>query len=115
MYFFADLAPTFQNPPHAGQIELPSNGKILLCEAKGYPEPVYRWLKDGVFLSAQNDTSTLLVFKDLDRNDAGAYQCVASNNAGAIISKKAVLRVACKFTFFFINPSPTYIFIHNGM
>lgn len=61
----------------------------------GYPQPQYRWLKDGVELG---DFSTEHFYRILNtrREDGGSYQCVAKNEVGSILSKKIDVTVACK-------------------
>lgn len=62
----------------------------------GYPQPEYRWMKDGQF---QTEFSTEPVYKiqSIRREDAGVYQCVARNAVGAIFSDQVQVLVACKF------------------
>ena len=62
----------------------------------GYPQPQYRWLKDGVELG---DFSTEHFYRILNtrREDGGSYQCVARNDVGSILSKKIDVTVACKY------------------
>ena len=62
----------------------------------GYPQPKYRWMKDGVFLS---DFSSEHFYKiqSVSRSDAGNYRCYSKNSVGTIISENIKLTVACKF------------------
>lgn len=91
------MPPTdFYEQPAGGQPEQLSNDKVLVCHADGIPQPVYRWKKDGRFMDERNSTSTSLKVEDLDRSDAGEYQCVASNAYGALLSNTAHVRVACE-------------------
>lgn len=59
---------------------------------------MYKWLKNGVSLG---DYSSELFHKihNTQREDAGAYQCIAKNDVGAIFSEKNNIVVACKFIF----------------
>ena len=63
----------------------------------GYPQPEYRWMKDGSF---QTEFSSEPVYKiqSIRREDAGVYQCVARNAVGSIFSDQVQILVACKFT-----------------
>ncbi|CAG4981190.1 unnamed protein product [Parnassius apollo] len=67
--------------------------KILQCSAVGIPQPIYRWLKNGVPLG---EFSSELFYKihNTQRQDAGAYQCIAKNDVGAIFSEKNNIVVA---------------------
>ncbi|KAK9504659.1 hypothetical protein O3M35_010943 [Rhynocoris fuscipes] len=59
----------------------------------GYPQPQYKWLKDGVELS---DFTSEHFHRILNtrREDGGSYQCIARNDVGAILSKKIDITVA---------------------
>lgn len=59
---------------------------------------MYRWLKNGIPLG---EYSSELFHKihNTHREDAGAYQCIAKNDVGAIFSEKNNIVVACKFIF----------------
>ncbi|BES97569.1 Immunoglobulin V-set domain [Nesidiocoris tenuis] len=67
--------------------------KILQCQALGYPQPQYKWFKDGVELS---DFTTENFFRIVNtrREDGGTYVCMAKNDVGAILSKKIDITVA---------------------
>ena len=88
---------TFIDQPKAGSPELQGNAKVLLCQANGMPEPVYRWKKDGHYMTSHNVTETTLRIQGIQRSDAGEYQCMASNVHGAILSNTARIRVACEY------------------
>lgn len=57
---------------------------------------MYRWLKNGVPLG---DYSSELFYKihNTQRQDAGAYQCIAKNDVGAVYSEKNQIVVACEY------------------
>ena len=57
---------------------------------------MYRWLKDGQYLGDMT-VDHFYKIQSSTRNDAGDYQCIASNEAGAIFSEKIKVTVACKF------------------
>ncbi|XP_026329233.1 protein sidekick isoform X2 [Hyposmocoma kahamanoa] len=80
-------------PSSSNSIVREGTTKILQCSAIGIPQPMYRWLKNGVPLG---DYSSELFHKihNTQRDDAGAYQCIAKNDVGAIFSEKNNIVVA---------------------
>ncbi|KAL4705138.1 hypothetical protein ACJJTC_018709 [Scirpophaga incertulas] len=80
-------------PSSSNSIVREGTTKILQCSAIGIPQPLYRWMKNGIPLS---DYSTELFYKihNTKRNDAGSYQCIAKNDVGAIFSEKNNIVVA---------------------
>nr|XP_049695374.1 protein sidekick isoform X4 [Helicoverpa armigera] len=80
-------------PSSSNSIVREGTTKILQCSAMGIPQPMYRWLRNGVPLS---DYSSELFYKihNTQRQDAGAYQCIAKNDVGAIFSEKNNIVVA---------------------
>lgn len=55
------------------------------CSAVGNTVPQYRWLKDGIYVSALN-YSGVFVIDSLRKTDAGLYSCIAFSEVGNIIS-----------------------------
>ncbi|XP_050742510.1 protein sidekick isoform X9 [Drosophila biarmipes] len=87
-------APRFTTHPSAsGSIVSEGSTKILQCHALGYPQPTYRWLKDGVPVG-DFSSSQFYRFHSTRREDAGSYQCIARNDAGSIFSEKSDVVVA---------------------
>ncbi|KAL0272261.1 UNVERIFIED_CONTAM: hypothetical protein PYX00_005306 [Menopon gallinae] len=87
-------APKFITQPSAsGNIVPEGRIKILQCQALGYPQPKYKWVRDGVSLG---DFSSELFYRILNirREDAGSYQCIAKNDVGSIFSQKSDVSVA---------------------
>uniref|UniRef100_A0A2A4JBT0 Hemolin n=1 Tax=Heliothis virescens TaxID=7102 RepID=A0A2A4JBT0_HELVI len=80
-------------PSSSNSIVREGTTKILQCSAMGIPQPMYRWLRNGAPLS---DYSSELFYKihNTQRQDAGAYQCMAKNDVGAIFSEKNNIVVA---------------------
>ena len=70
--------------------------KILQCQAVGVPQPEIRWLKDGMYLG-EFTTEYFYRIQEIQRKDAGEYQCIARNSIGAIFSEKAKVTVACEY------------------
>ena len=78
----------------------------------GYPQPEYRWMKDGSF---QTEFSSEPVYKiqSIRREDAGVYQCVARNAVGSIFSEQVQVLVACtSHTTIYKNQTVNIVFIN---
>ena len=89
-------APRFITQPSAsGSIVAVGRTKILQCQALGFPQPQYRWLKDGDFISGFSSEHFYKI-QSVEREDAGSYQCIAKNSVGSILSEIIPLSVACK-------------------
>ena len=59
-----------------------ANTLFLKCKAEGVPTPLVIWRKDGkVLQSRANDTN--FVHENATKDDAGNYECIASNSAGS--------------------------------
>ncbi|XP_013182226.1 PREDICTED: protein sidekick isoform X2 [Papilio xuthus] len=80
-------------PSSLNSIVREGTSKILQCSAVGIPQPMYRWLKNGVPLS-EYSTDIFYKIHNTQRQDAGAYQCIAKNDVGAIFSEKNNIVVA---------------------
>ncbi|KAG8231181.1 hypothetical protein J437_LFUL007941 [Ladona fulva] len=64
---------------------------------QGYPEPEYLWLKDGLPIGGGGfSPQHFHKIPATRREDAGIYQCVARNIAGAIFGEK--IRVSVAYT-----------------
>ena len=82
--------PGFSTRPKNQTVSLHSKVK-LICQAKGYPEPVISWTRDDGYnfeevrgrLELSNDVSTLTI-ANVNVNDTGKFTCTASNSAGNI-------------------------------
>ncbi|XP_039620070.1 roundabout homolog 1 isoform X2 [Polypterus senegalus] len=77
---------------------------ILNCTApKGHPEPNVTWKKDGVPLNRSSGQYSILngrlLISHTQKNDSGAYVCIASNTVGLRESRVARLSVLEKPTF----------------
>ncbi|XP_037934636.1 protein sidekick isoform X4 [Teleopsis dalmanni] len=87
-------APRFTTQPSSsGSIVSEGRNKILQCHALGYPQPTYRWLKDGVPIGDFSPSQYYRIH-NTRRGDAGSYQCIAKNDAGSIFSEKIDVVVA---------------------
>ncbi|XP_059054428.1 protein sidekick [Achroia grisella] len=98
-------------PSSSNSIVREGTTKILQCSAIGIPQPMYRWLKNGVPLG---EYSSELFYKihNTQRQDAGAYQCIAKNDVGAIFSEKNNIVVA--YMGVFENASEQVVTAESG-
>ncbi|CAH1794891.1 unnamed protein product [Owenia fusiformis] len=89
--------------PLGGDTTHVGNRHFLLCISDGsaFPAPVYRWKKDNVFIT-ENSTDRTLKLENIQRNDAGLYQCLAANQFGAVLSRTS--KVGVTYIFPFSNP-----------
>ncbi|XP_054168536.1 neuroglian-like isoform X2 [Oppia nitens] len=87
----------FQVAQSSDEVERPF---ALECEAKGDPEPTYRWIKNGLEFNYvaydkrinQQPRRGTLVFTKPDGVDEGLYQCFAENKHGVSVSNSVFLR-----------------------
>jgi len=68
---------------------------VLNCNASGFPEPSFKWTKDGQSLSK----SKQLNIQRVQRSDAGIYVCTASNGVGQDKTAKIYVIVQCKSSY----------------
>ncbi|KAL1423417.1 hypothetical protein MTO96_021172 [Rhipicephalus appendiculatus] len=87
------LSPRFLTPPSGGYVGL-GEKRALRCEAVGAPAPRLRLLKDDQPLTNWTSLRLVHVLSNIGLSQAGAYQCLAKNTAGAVLSAKAKLQVA---------------------
>ncbi|KAM7347892.1 sidekick cell adhesion molecule isoform 4-T4 [Cochliomyia hominivorax] len=85
-------------PSSSGSIVSEGRTKILQCHALGYPQPQYRWLKNGIPVGDFSSSQYLRIL-NTQREDAGSYKCIAKNDAGSIFSEKIDVVVAHMGTF----------------
>ncbi|XP_016314078.1 contactin-4 isoform X2 [Sinocyclocheilus anshuiensis] len=97
-------SPVFTKQP--GSIVFPvdsmekSREVVFSCEAHGDPPPFYRWKLNGSLLNPKPGSHHSLSGGNLRINhlnkdeDAGTYQCLASNSFGTIVSREASLTFA---------------------
>ena len=65
---------------------------FLSCTVEGYPQVTFQWYFNGQFF--QNGST--LIIRNLKRQDAGSYTCLAINEFKAMESDPSVLNVTCK-------------------
>jgi len=87
------VAPTITMQPTAQSVAAGNNIKLAVVAA-GTPAPSYQWRKAGVaIIGNASATSAALTLTNLTSNDAGPYDVVVTNIAGAVTSASAVLSV----------------------
>lgn len=73
---------------------------VFSCEAEGSPPPMYRWRLNGTEVNPKTGSHYSLSGGNLrishlnKDQDAGTYQCLASNSFGTIVSREASLTFA---------------------
>jgi protein sidekick len=77
----------------------------------GYPQPVYRWLKDGVPVGDYTSSQYYRIH-NTRKEDAGSYQCLAKNEAGTIFSEKIDIVVA--YMSIFEEANERYVSVESG-
>ncbi|XP_050075210.1 protein sidekick [Anopheles maculipalpis] len=105
-------APRFTTQPSSsGSIVSEGRTKILQCHALGYPQPTYRWIKDGIPVGNFSNSQYLKIL-NITRDDAGSYQCEAANKAGTIFSEKIDVVVA--YMGMFVDLSEKIVSVMSG-
>ena len=77
----------------------------------GFPQPQYRWLKDGDYISGFSSEHFYKI-QSVVKEDQGNYQCIARNSVGSIISELIPLSVAYMTTF--SPPDTTSLRVKTG-
>lgn len=114
-YYFPPPTPTIEVVTDDKQIHLSNSicARSLLVHfpSQGYPQPEYRWMKDGSF---QTEFSSEPVYKiqSIRREDAGVYQCVARNAVGSIFSEQVQVLVACTSQQYLRIAQTTIVFMN---
>ncbi|NWT00203.1 CNTN4 protein, partial [Mionectes macconnelli] len=94
--------PVFLQEPNSLIFPLDSEEKKvkLSCEVKGNPRPTIGWKLNGTSIDVGMDfryslvEGNLLINNPNKTQDAGTYQCVATNPFGTIVSREAKLQFA---------------------
>ncbi len=97
------IAPTIVLSP-ADQTAVVGDTVTFTVSASGTPPLAYAWRKNGLPI-AGNETATAasLVLSQVATSDAGSYDCVVSNSAGATIGGPASLMVSQAEALLFIS------------
>uniref|UniRef100_A0A1I8MGE9 Uncharacterized protein n=1 Tax=Musca domestica TaxID=7370 RepID=A0A1I8MGE9_MUSDO len=85
-------------PSSSSSIVSEGRTKILQCHALGYPQPTYRWIKNGIPVGDFSPSQYMRIL-NTQREDAGSYKCIAKNEAGSIFSETVDVVVAYMGTF----------------
>src|SRR5687767_6085535 len=83
-----------QSPMCAGEAEgvvLVGSNVTFIASADGSPAPTFQWRKNGNAIAGA--TNAILSFNAVTTADAGAYQVVATNEAGSAVSPDETLVV----------------------
>ncbi|KAM6169416.1 contactin-4 isoform 4-T4 [Rhynchocyon petersi] len=94
--------PVFVQEPSHVMFPLDSEEKKvkLNCEVRGNPKPHIRWTLNGTDVDIGMDfrysmvEGSLLINSPNKTQDAGMYQCIATNSIGRIVSREAKLQFA---------------------
>ncbi|XP_054450592.1 LOW QUALITY PROTEIN: contactin-6 [Pteronotus mesoamericanus] len=94
--------PSFTQEPQdvTVPLDLSQSEVTLSCAATGHPPPRYRWRLNGTDLDLSGtsrrrlDGGSLAISRPRPDQDAGAYQCLATNPVGTALSQQARLRFA---------------------
>uniref|UniRef100_A0A8C4LJB9 Contactin-2 n=1 Tax=Equus asinus asinus TaxID=83772 RepID=A0A8C4LJB9_EQUAS len=96
----ATFGPVFEDQP-LGLLfpEESTEEKVTLaCRARASPPATYRWKMNGTEMKLEPGSrhqligGNLVIMNPSKAQDAGVYQCLASNPVGTIVSREAVLR-----------------------
>nr|XP_022318503.1 protein sidekick-like isoform X2 [Crassostrea virginica] len=90
----------FSLEPDCGSAVAESGVKILTCQSYSDPAPVYRWLREGSYVSAESVSGTFKMYS-INRTAAGTFRCQATNKLGSIISD------SCRMDVAYLDPLPT--------
>ncbi|OWF40124.1 protein sidekick-like [Mizuhopecten yessoensis] len=82
----------FTHSPQCGSIVQTGGFKLMTCRAYANPSPVYQWRKNGSDLPGENNSQ--LRISQVQRDDAGFYQCMAYNDLGTLLSESCEVVVA---------------------
>ncbi|CAL4123190.1 unnamed protein product, partial [Meganyctiphanes norvegica] len=82
--------PYFRTEPKTKAVEI-DHTALLVCDARGNPDPTITWYKDNQPVDINNPRYTVLRSGSLQiststEEDGGKYECVAENSAGTAFS-----------------------------
>ncbi|XP_074654070.1 hemicentin-1-like [Tubulanus polymorphus] len=87
IHVFINRSPTVKIYPQVQSFVVGTKKNVTYhCSATGFPEPLFSWMRDGQVISNSDKLSFtkegVLTITDLKREDAGQYECIATNPAG---------------------------------
>ncbi|XP_070252571.1 contactin-2 isoform X3 [Myotis yumanensis] len=96
----ATFGPVFEDQPLSLLFpEESTEEKVTLaCRARASPPATYRWKMNGTEMKLEPGSrhqlvgGNLVIMSPTKAQDAGVYQCLASNPVGTVVSREAVLR-----------------------
>ena len=94
MFYFFVVPPTINKGPTNKTLN-ESSDLELFCNATGNPPPDIAWSKVAV-PSVQPLFDEVLIVKNINKTDAGVYQCRASNGIGSDAFATSVVTVRCE-------------------
>ncbi|KAM3872001.1 neurofascin [Diretmus argenteus] len=81
----------------------PKDTMVIECEAKGNPQPIFSWRRNGKYFNVARDPQTsmrrrsgtldIYAWNNPEEYEA-EYQCIASNEYGSAYSNKIILRLS---------------------
>ena len=77
------VTPTITKKSKSKVTVVEGNVLYLVCEAEGFPSPNVTWKKNGKVLQ-ENINKTDFIVDDTSENNAGKYECEASNSVGTV-------------------------------
>uniref|UniRef100_A0A8C6TLL2 Sidekick cell adhesion molecule 1a n=1 Tax=Neogobius melanostomus TaxID=47308 RepID=A0A8C6TLL2_9GOBI len=97
-----EVAPYLRGSPRGQQVVLEGNRLVLSCLAGGS----WPWSTAGASTAVTSQTGppttgqTGLSMAQMQRSDAGVYQCWVRNRMGAVLHRKTQVHVACEYRAF---------------
>uniref|UniRef100_A0A2K6S5J6 Contactin-2 n=1 Tax=Saimiri boliviensis boliviensis TaxID=39432 RepID=A0A2K6S5J6_SAIBB len=100
----ATFGPVFEDQPLSVLFPEESTEEqvLLACRARASPPATYRWKMNGTEMKLEPGSrhqlvgGNLVIMNPTKAQDAGVYQCLASNPVGTVVSREAVLRFGCE-------------------
>ncbi|KAB1258893.1 Contactin-2 [Camelus dromedarius] len=113
----ATFGPVFEDQPLSLLFpEESTEEKVTLaCRARASPPATYRWKMNGTEMKLEPGSrhqlvgGNLVIMNPTKAQDAGVYQCLASNPVGTVVSREAVLRFGCLSYRWLLNEFPNFI------